>query len=58
MGVFNLINKLKKAREEKRFEVPCTKCGKIFNAQKQSGICPHIPIEEFIFGKKDKITKD
>jgi Zn finger protein HypA/HybF involved in hydrogenase expression len=48
-----------KRRQEKRFEFKCEKCGEIVNAKTQSGLCPHIPIEEFIFrGKKPVAVED
>jgi hypothetical protein len=52
--LFELISKW---RERRRFTIRCAECKKKFNVKEQSGICPHIPIEQFIYavdwGAKD-----
>jgi hypothetical protein len=52
-----LLEKFQQWRENRHFTVPCPECKKDFNAQKQSGLCPHIPIKEFIYGI-DKASGD
>lgn len=39
--------RLERARR-KRFTVQCDRCREYFNAEEQSGICPHKSMKEFL----------
>lgn len=47
----NFVKFYRAWKEERRNTVECKVCHKEFNAAKQAGICPHIPIQEFIYGR-------
>jgi C4-type Zn-finger protein len=47
-----LIERFKQWRKNRRYTVKCPFCNEKFNAHLQAGICPHIPIKEFLYGKK------
>lgn len=40
-------------KEERRNTVECKECAMPFNAAKQAGVCPHIPIQDFIYGQNN-----
>lgn len=45
-----LLTKFKTWRETRRMTVECHLCKLNFHAKNQSGLCPHLPIKEFIYG--------
>lgn len=49
----NFIKFYRAWKEEQKVTVECRECGKDFNVTKQAAICPHIPIQEFIYGKNE-----
>lgn len=57
-SIKKLIQDFKDAGEFGEYDFRCKECGEIVNAMEQSGICPHIPVKEFIYGSENADADD